>query len=160
MRILIAAVGRLKDGPERVLYTRYAGRVNAAGRGVGLGPVELRELPEGKASGRDPRMNDEAARLLARTPPPCIRILLDERGKAMTSQAFAHMLREFRDRGEDTMAFLIGGADGHGEPARQQARQAISLGPVTLPHGLARIVLAEQIYRAVTILSGHPYHRD
>ncbi len=160
MRLVIAAVGRLKDGPERVLYTRYTERVNATGRGVGLGPIELRELPEGKASSRDARMNDEAERLLARTEPPCWRILLDERGKALTSQAFAHMLRDIRDRGEGTAAFLIGGPDGHGETARQQARQAISLGPMTLPHGLARIVLAEQIYRAVTILSGHPYHRD
>ena len=160
MQIVIAAVGRLKDGPERLLYTRYAERVNVAGRGIGLGPIELREVPEGKASGRNPRMNDEAERLLGRTPPPCWRILLDERGKGMTSQAFAGMLRDLRDRGEGTMAFLIGGADGHGEPACQQARQAISLGPMTLPHGLARIVLAEQIYRAVTILSGHPYHRD
>ncbi len=160
MRLVIAAVGRLKDGPERELYTRYAGRVNATGRGVGLGPIELRELPEGKASSRDSRMNDEAERLLARTEAPCWRIVLDERGKALTSQAFSNLLRDIRDRGEGTTAFLIGGADGHGEAARQQSRQSISLGPMTLPHGLARIVLVEQIYRAVTILSGHPYHRD
>lgn len=160
MRLVIAAIGRLKDGPERTLYARYADRVLAAGRGVALGPIELRELPEARDGNRDVRMRDEAERLVARSENPCWRILLDECGKAPTSQAFAQMLGELRDRGESSVAFLIGGPDGHGDGARAVARQVISLGPMTLPHGLARIVLAEQLYRAVTILSGHPYHRD
>lgn len=160
MRLVIAAIGKLKDGPERELYARYAGRIAAAGRGVALGPLELRELPEGRAQSRDARMADEAERLIAKSAPATVRILLDERGKPVSSVAFASFVKGLRDRGEGELAFLIGGPDGHGEQARRAAQHTLSLGPMTLPHGLARIVLTEQLYRAITIVSGHPYHRD
>ena len=160
MRLLIAAVGKLKDGPERELYARYAERISGAGRAVGLGPLDLAELPESRAASPAARMADEATRLLARCSDADVRIVLDERGKSMSSQAFADKLRGLNDRSTGSLAFLIGGADGHGSAARDAASLVLSLGPMTLPHGLARIVLAEQIYRAITILSGHPYHRS
>ena len=159
MRVVIAAIGKLKDGPERDLYTRYVDRIGTAGRAVGLGPIELIELPESRSPGASARMADEAGRLLGRSKDAGFRIVLDERGRAMTSQAFADTLRASRDRPLSKLAILIGGADGHDPAARQSADLMLSLSPMTLPHGLARIVLAEQIYRAVTILAGHPYHR-
>ena len=160
MRLVIAAIGKLKDGAERELYARYADRVSASGRGLSLGPLELREMPEGKSPARETRMTDEAERLVAKASSASVRILLDEHGRAMSSAAFATLIRDLRDRGESAIAFLLGGPDGHGEPARKAAQLSLSLGPMTLPHGLARVVLAEQIYRATTILAGHPYHRE
>lgn len=160
MRLAIAAIGRLKDGPERALYLKYAKRVDDAGRSVALGPLTLSEIPEARQAGAGQRRADEAARLLASTDAADFMILLDEGGRALGSEAFARLLAEHRDEGRRTAAFLIGGPDGHGEPVRAKAHLTLSLGPMTLPHGLARIVLAEQIYRAATILSGHPYHRS
>jgi 23S rRNA (pseudouridine1915-N3)-methyltransferase len=160
MRLVIAAVGKLKDGPERELMARYGARIAAAGKAVALGPLDVRELPEGKAQARDTRLADEAERLIARSASASIRILLDERGRSLGSTAFAGLIRDLRDRGEGELAFLIGGPDGHGEPARRAAQHAISLGAMTLPHGLARVVLTEQLYRVVTIISGHPDHRE
>lgn len=159
MRLILAAVGKLKDGAERELYSRYADRIQAAGRGVSLGAIELREIPEGKTQSRDARMADEAERLLAKCGDASVRVLIDERGKAVTSMQLAELVRGWRDRGESGIAFLVGGPDGHGEPARRAAAISLSLGAMTLPHGLARIILAEQLYRTATILAGHPYHR-
>jgi 23S rRNA (pseudouridine1915-N3)-methyltransferase len=104
-------------------------------------------------------MADEAHRLLAKSDGAGLRIVLDERGKGHTSAQFAKMLGEARDAGHRGAAVLIGGPDGHGPAARDAADLLLSLGPMTLPHGLARVILAEQVYRAITILSGHPYHR-
>ena len=160
MRLIIAAVGKLKDGPERVLFARYAERMATVARAAGIGPVELREIVEGRAGSSEVRMAEEAERLLAKTRDAGVCILLDERGTAHTSLSFAKLLRDLREHGQASVAFLLGGADGHGDAARQAAQHTLSLGPMTLPHGLARIVLAEQIYRAGTILTGHPYHRD
>lgn len=159
MKLLIAAVGKLKAGPERELYDRYAERATQAGRALGLGPVTTAELPESRAGSACARMDDEAARLLARVGDDGFRIVLAETGRAVTSRAFADLIAGNRDRGTQQLCFLIGGADGHGAAVSREAQFVLSLGPMTLPHGLARIVLAEQLYRAVTILSGHPYHR-
>lgn len=159
MRILLVCVGRLKDGPDRQLYDRYAQRFDATGRGLALGPLALHELPEGRASDKAARLADEAQRSLKICGEAEARVALDERGKALTSAAFATFLAQQRDAGVGHLAFLIGGPDGHGPAALDRATQRLSLGPMTLPHGLARIVLAEQLYRAATILSGHPYHR-
>lgn len=159
MRLSIVAVGRLKDGPERDLYLKYAKRIDDAGRSVALGPLSLAELPEARQASASQRRADEAARIVASAEGADFAVLLDETGKSMGSEAFARFLAARRDEGLRAMAFLIGGPDGHGEGARTLARLALSLGPMTLPHGLARIVLAEQLYRAATILSGHPYHR-
>lgn len=159
MKLLIAAVGKLKAGPERELYQRYSERTNQAGRRVGLGPLEIVELPESRAAAARTRMGEEAAKLLEHTGDSDFRIVLDETGKALTSRAFADALQGARDRGMRRTSFLIGGADGHGAAAREAANIVLSLSTMTLPHGLARIVLVEQIYRAVTLIAGHPYHR-
>jgi len=160
MRLTLAAVGRLKDGPERELYQRYADRFDAQGRAVSLGPLKLVELPESRAQTSDLRKADEAERLLKACSDADVRVVLHERGRALGSEAFAQWVAARRDGGSKTIALLIGGPDGHGQAALAGAALQLSLGEMTLPHGLARIVLAEQLYRAATILAGHPYHRS
>ncbi|MCH9808936.1 MAG: 23S rRNA (pseudouridine(1915)-N(3))-methyltransferase RlmH [Alphaproteobacteria bacterium] len=160
MRLTIAAIGRLKKGPERDLIERYSGLLTAQGRSCGLGPLRIIELPETRGRPADQRREDEAERLLAATSDCGHRVLLDERGHAMTSNAIAGLVGKHRDVGKREIAFLIGGPDGHGNAAKTALKDTMTLSPFTLPHGLARIVLAEQLYRAVTILSGHPYHRE
>lgn len=159
MRIVIAAVGRLKDGGESDLVRRYRERVDAAGRPAALGPLAIAELAEARQSDKASRMVDEAARLIDATAKCDARVVLDERGKAITSDAFAALIQKTRDGGARELAFLIGGADGHGPAVHALPGLKLSLGAMTLPHGLVRVILAEQIYRAVTILTGHPYHR-
>lgn len=159
MRFILAAVGRLKDGGERDLYSRYAERFDAQGRALSLGPLKLAELPESRAQSAELRKSDEAKRLLEACIAADARIALDETGQTMSSVAFARWLAAQRDAGFQTMACLIGGPDGHGPAAVQAATLKLSLGPMTLPHGIARVVLVEQFYRATTILAGHPYHR-
>jgi 23S rRNA (pseudouridine1915-N3)-methyltransferase len=160
VNLLIAAVGRLKQGPERDLARHYAERIEAAGRSVALTPLEIAELPEGRAATSDLRKADEAGRLLGAAAKAEVIVALDETGKTMTSRAFADFLRSKRDGGCARMAFALGGPDGHGAELKSKAGLILSLGAMTLPHGLARIVLSEQLYRAVTIIGGHPYHRD
>lgn len=158
MRLIVAAVGRLKDA-ERELCERYQKRFDAAGRTLGLGPLAISELGESRAAGAVARKAEEAARLLKAAAPATVRVVLDEGGKALGSEAFAKWLAQTRDGGCKALAILIGGPDGHGPEAVQGAALKLSLGAMTLPHGLARAVLIEQLYRAATILSGHPYHR-
>jgi 23S rRNA (pseudouridine1915-N3)-methyltransferase len=159
MRLLIAAVGKLKQGPERELYAHYLARAETLGRGLSLSPLASLELPESRAASAEARCAAEADALLAKVPPAHTLISLDPGGKMLSSEAFAAALAKFRDGGAGGLAFLIGGADGLGLAVRNKADLLLSLGPMTLPHGLARIVLAEQLYRAMTILAGHPYHR-
>lgn len=158
MRLTIAAIGRLKDAGERDLIARYMKRMSA-GRAVGISPVTIDELPESRAADAGARQEDEAARLLNLTADCDFRIVLDERGRAMSSAEFAHYLAARRDDGIKATALLLGGPDGHSADLRAGAGRTLSLGLMTLPHGLARAVLVEQVYRAITILSGHPYHR-
>ena len=160
MQLIVAAVGRLKQGPERELAAHYAARIDAAGPGVSLGPMSVIELAEGRGATADLRKSDEALRLIAALAKIETVVALDETGKAQTSRQFAEFIRTQRDGGCSRLAFVIGGPDGQGLPLRQRAARVLSLGPMTLPHGLARLIVLEQIYRAVTILSGHPYHRD
>jgi 23S rRNA (pseudouridine1915-N3)-methyltransferase len=159
MRLLIAAVGKLKQGPERDLFAHYLGRAEAAGRKLHLSPLGAIEVADSKATTVQARMQAETQALLAKVPPAYKAVCLDPGGEALSSEAFAKVLARFRDAGTEGLAFLIGGADGLAKEAQAKAAKVLSLGPMTLPHGLARIVLAEQIYRAATILSGHPYHR-
>ena len=160
MRLQIAAIGRLKEGPERRLLARYASLLDGLGRGSGLGPLTITELPEARGADVAKRTADEAARLIKAASSSDVIVLLDERGRAMTSLALAQSMREDRDGGVKSISFLIGGADGHGEEARAASQRQLSLSSLTLPHGLARILLAEQLYRAVSIIAGHPYHRE
>ncbi len=160
MRLLIAAVGKLKQGPERELFAHYLARAEAAGRTLGLAPLTLIEVPESKGQSSAARRKEEAAALLAKLPSSSKLVCLDAKGEAKTSETFAQVLAKFRDEGTRALAFFVGGADGLGEAALARADARLSLGAITLPHGLARVVLAEQIYRAATILAGHPYHRS
>jgi 23S rRNA (pseudouridine1915-N3)-methyltransferase len=158
MRFIVAAVGRLKDA-ERDLYVRYASRLDALGRSHALGPVALAEIGEGRGGTPELRKADESARLLKAASSADVKIALDEAGRGFSSEEFARVVAKHQDAGCKTLAFLIGGPDGQGMPALEQATVKLSLGPMTLTHGLARIVLAEQLYRAATIIAGHPYHR-
>jgi 23S rRNA (pseudouridine1915-N3)-methyltransferase len=159
MRLTIAAIGRLKDSGEAELITRYCKRIEQAGRAAALGPVDVIELAESRNADAPQRKSDEAERLLSAVARADRRIVLDEHGKSLTSEDFASFVQDARDNAARDMAFLIGGPDGHG-PVREQANLVLSLSHMTLPHGLARIFLVEQLYRALTIISGHPYHRS
>lgn len=159
MRLVIAAVGRLKAGPERELLARYLERANASGKTLALAPVDVIEVPESAAQTAAKRKADEAKALLAALPEKMKLIVLDERGKSIASDDFASRLARFRDDGAACTALLIGGADGLDESLRKKADLAVAYGAATFPHQVVRILLAEQIYRATTILSGHPYHR-
>ncbi|MGE3528910.1 MAG: 23S rRNA (pseudouridine(1915)-N(3))-methyltransferase RlmH [Methyloceanibacter sp.] len=158
MRLLIAAVGKLKQGPERELFAHYLGRAEAAGRKLHLSPLAIDEVAEAKGASAKARKEAEGEALLAKIPSSHRLVALDPQGEALSSEAFAGLLAKLRDGGAEGVAFVVGGADGLSPQVLAKAK-AISLGLITLPHGLARVVLAEQIYRAATILSGHPYHR-
>ena len=160
MQLLIAAIGRLKQGPERELAHHYAGRIDAAGPGVALAPLTIVELAEGRGPSPSLRKADEAERLLSTLGKAQALVVLDETGKPHSSRQFAALLALQRDSGCARLGFVLGGPDGLSPAWRQRATCVLPLGTMTLPHGLARIVVLEQIYRAVTILSGHPYHRD
>lgn len=159
MRLVLACVGRLKAGAERDLVARYAERVRGAGRPLALGPLDLVEIGESPARRAEDRMAEEGAALLAACPPGSAIIALDPRGRSLTSEAFAADLEKRRDGGTPALGFLIGGADGLAEEVRARADLLLAFGPATFPHQLVRVMLAEQVYRAVTILAGHPYHR-
>jgi 23S rRNA (pseudouridine1915-N3)-methyltransferase len=159
MRITISAVGKLKDAEERTIIERYSKRLDGSGKTLSLGPLEIREHPESRAADVAERKRDEAAKLLKDIGAGDAVIALEPTGKSLTSEAFADFIRDTRDGGAKACLFLIGGPDGHGEAALNAAKMKLSLGALTLPHGLARVVLVEQLYRAATILSRHPYHR-
>lgn len=160
MRLVIAAVGKLKDAEERGICERYAQRLNGAGKTIGLGPLALRELSESRAATVAARRRDEAGRLTREIADESYVVALDPAGEALTSEAFAERIGRMRDDNIKNCIFMIGGPDGHGDTALNAANLRLSLGKLTLPHGLARVVLMEQLYRAATILSGHPYHRS
>lgn len=159
MRLLIVAVGKLKAGPERLLIQRYLERSNAAGRSISLSPVDVIEIPESSARNPARRQQEESEKLLRVLPKDARKIVLDSRGKPLTSEQFAAGLGRFRDAGTPICAFLIGGANGLDQRVVKVADLVFSFGAATFPHQIVRILLAEQIYRSITILSGHPYHR-
>jgi 23S rRNA (pseudouridine1915-N3)-methyltransferase len=159
MRIAISAIGKLKDAEERAIVARFAKRFNGAGKSLGLGPIDIRELPESRAADAGERKRDEAARLIKDIGAGDTVVVLEPTGETLTSEDFSAFIRTVRDGGDKSCVFLIGGPDGHGAAALASASLKLSLGALTLPHGLARVVLVEQLYRAATILSGHPYHR-
>lgn len=158
MRVTIAAVGRMKAGPERELLDRYLDRAAKQGRALGVTKVEVREIPESRAARAEDRKAEEAEALLAGVADTAWVIVLDETGATRTSQAFADDLAARLAEGRD-WAILIGGADGHGPAALVRADLRLAFGAMTWPHQIVRILAAEQIYRATTILAGHPYHR-
>lgn len=159
MKITVVAVGRLKTGPERDLLDRYRDRAGRAGRQLGL-TFDAREIPESSARSAAARKDEEAAAILASLAPGASLVALDEGGKSLDSRGFAARIATWRDAGAKDMAIAIGGADGLGSAVIDRADLRLAFGAMTWPHQIVRILIAEQLYRAVTILSGHPYHRD
>lgn len=159
MRIKIAAVGRMKAGPERELVARYIERAQAGGKALGLTGFEVSELAESRAASAHARKAEEAKALRDILPEAGMAIALDERGKTMGSDGLAQYIARRRDDGRPAMSFVIGGADGLDPDVLARADLTLSFSPLTWPHQLVRIMLAEQLYRVTTILSGHPYHR-
>lgn len=159
MRVSIFAVGRLKAGPERDLADRYLDRFAKAGPAMGLELGKVIEIAESKAQNAATRKREEAGALERRLNETTQLILLDERGKSLGSEEFARLLGNLRDSGRRDLIFAIGGPDGHDPAVAQHAGTMLSFGKMTWPHQMVRVMLAEQLYRAVTILSGHPYHR-
>ncbi len=151
MKLTIAAIGRAGRGPERDLYEHYAGRIRW--------PLALRELEEKRKLPPARLIEREGELLLAALPAGATVVALDRRGQVLDSEAFARRLSRWRDESVADVAFVIGGADGHGEPVLHRAHLVLSFGAMTWPHLLARGMLAEQIYRAQQLLAGHPYHR-
>ncbi len=156
MRIVIVAVGRARSGPLRELYGDYAGRAAAT---RALGRVELREVEERRLLAPAELKLREGDLIRAQLPKGATLVALDARGQTLTSEAFALRLAKWRDAGVGDLAFAIGGADGLDISILRHADLVLSLGAMTWPHLLVRAMLAEQLYRAATILQGHPYHR-
>ncbi len=156
MRMTLIAVGRSKSGPLRKIYDHYASRL---GHGP-LGALALKEVEERRPLSPEELKRREAALLLGAAPAGARLVALDEAGEALTSAAFAGLLGRWRDEAVRDIAFLVGGAEGLDGSVRDAAALTLSLGPMTWPHLLARALLAEQLYRAQSILTGHPYHRD
>lgn len=155
MRVHLCVVGRLRAGPERALIDDYLGRFDKTGRALGLGPARVVEVEDKRGGG----MAAEAALLRRAVPEGAYLCILDERGRVMDSPAFADEIAARRDQGRGDMAFVIGGADGIDPGLRAEADMALSFGSMVWPHMLARVMLAEQLYRAASILAGSPYHR-
>ena len=159
MRLWIFAVGHSRGTSEGALCDEFIDRARKMGRNMGFSAVAIEELAVGKARDAEMRMNDEAERLAAKLPDGAHIILLDAKGKGMTSEDFADMLGALRDAGTKDLAFVIGGPDGLAPLPGKKAGRSLAFGPQTWPHLLARALLTEQVYRAMTILAGHPYHR-
>ena len=155
MRVTICAVGRLRAGPEKALIDDYLSRFDRSGRGQGLGPAQVVEVEDRKGGG----MAAEAALLARAVPAGAVTVCLDERGQVLSSPEFAERLAGWRDAGRADLALVIGGADGIDPGLRAQADMALSFGRMVWPHMLVRVMLAEQLYRAASILAGSPYHR-
>ncbi len=155
MRIHLIAVGRQKAGPDHAMTHDYLDRFAKSGRALGFAPIAVREIDERKGGG----MAGEAALIRKAIPDGALLAILDERGKVISSPAFADQLAGWRDQGRGDVAFVIGGADGLDPSLRAEADFSLSFGKMVWPHMLVRVMLAEQLYRAASILSGAPYHR-
>ncbi|MGL4404439.1 MAG: 23S rRNA (pseudouridine(1915)-N(3))-methyltransferase RlmH [Notoacmeibacter sp.] len=162
MQISLFAIGRMKSGPERELVARYLTRFEKSAPAIGLGFSGLTEKPESRLGDAAQRKREEASWLTSHLEDQISTalILLDETGKSFASEALAETIAKRRDTGTRDLVFAIGGADGHDESLRARADLVLSFGAATWPHQMVRIMLAEQLYRCVTILSGHPYHRS
>jgi 23S rRNA (pseudouridine1915-N3)-methyltransferase len=159
MRLLVVAIGRLKQGPERELAERYRERFDDVGRKLGFRGLDVHEIPESRARDAATRMAEEAAAISALIPEKHVLVALDERGENVDSAAFARYLGRWRDQSVANTIFVIGGADGLSPDLQRKAKMRVAFGAATWPHQMVRVMLLEQIYRAATILAGHPYHR-
>ena len=160
MRLILATVGRLKAGPERELASRYRDRAAQLGRGLGVTACDVAEITESRARRAPDRCAEEATALLGHCPPSGTLVAYDERGRSdLDSDALAGRLGAWRDAGRPVLAIALGGPDGLDASIRTRAELILSFGAATLPHGLVRVLVLEQLYRSLTILAGHPYHR-
>src|SRR6202000_2223439 len=159
MRLTIISIGRLKQGPERELAERYRERFDDIGRKLGFRGLDIHEIPESRARYAATRIAEEAAAVSDAIPEKSILVALDERGDNVDSASFARHLGRWRDEAVANTIFAIGGADGLSPDLRRKAKVRIAFGSATWPHQMVRVMLLEQIYRAATILAGHPYHR-
>ncbi|SRR5260370_32346812 len=159
MRIALVCVGRLKPGPECELFERYFKRLRDSARGVGIAGVDIREIDESRAGRPEDRRSKEADAILAAVPPGGLLVALDERGASPSSEEWASDIGRARDASRPTYAVVIGGPDGLAVSVRERAHRVISFGSMTWPHQLVRVMAGEQLYRAISILSDHPYHR-
>lgn len=159
MRLAIAAIGRMKAGPEQELAERYRKRAAQTGARIGFRDVEVIEIRESRAQDVGKRTLEESIALANLIPDKAITIILEERGENLDSATLAARLGRWRDDGRPAAIFIIGGDDGLAPSLRDKATLRLAFGAATWPHQLVRIMLLEQLYRAVTILSGHPYHR-
>jgi 23S rRNA (pseudouridine1915-N3)-methyltransferase len=159
MKLLIGAVGRAKPSPEKDLTSDYLARIRASGGPVGITGADLFEVEERKKLPPSELKVREGELLLGAVPTGAAIVTLDERGKQLSSEEFARFIGRAMDDGAPALACLIGGADGHSPALRERAALTLAFGKATWPHMLVRVLLAEQLYRAVTIRAGHPYHR-
>jgi len=159
MRLVVIAVGRLKQGPERELAERYRTRCDEVGRRLGFRGIEIHEIAESRARDATTRIAEEAVAIAAAIPEKSVLVTLDERGENVGSHDFADRLGRWRDQAVASTVFVIGGADGLSPDLGRKESFRIAFGTATWPHQIVRIMLLEQLYRATTILAGHPYHR-
>jgi 23S rRNA (pseudouridine1915-N3)-methyltransferase len=160
MRVVVAAIGRLKDGPERALAAHYRKRAADAGRTLGVRDVEIVEVKESRAREPGKRITEESIALASLVPERAAAVVLDERGQNLSSLLLTNQLKHWRDEGRGEVVFVVGGPDGMAQTLHDRASLCLSFGAATWPHQLVRIMLLEQIYRAMTIWAGHPYHRE
>jgi 23S rRNA (pseudouridine1915-N3)-methyltransferase len=160
MKLVVAAVGRIKRGPEQELAERFRERAGKAGRALGFRGVDVIEIDESRARRPEDRAGEEAAALAKIFPENAAIVMLDEGGKALSSTELAGTIGRWRDHGKQAAVFVIGGPDGLDDRLLRRADLRLAFGAATWPHQLVRIMLLEQIYRGITILAGHPYHRE
>jgi 23S rRNA (pseudouridine1915-N3)-methyltransferase len=159
MRVIIIAVGRLKQGPERELAETYRKRAQATGRALGMREIEIVEIRESRAPDAERRRVEEAIAIANVIPARAMIVVLDQRGEILDSAALAASLQQWRAEDRPAVCFIIGGADGLADSLRDRATRRLAFGTATWPHQLVRIMVLEQVYRAATMLAGHPYHR-
>jgi 23S rRNA (pseudouridine1915-N3)-methyltransferase len=159
MRVIVAAVGRLKQGAERELTAAYRKRAEAVGRSAGLRQVEIIEIRESRARDPERRRTEESIAIASVVPEGAVIIVFDQAGENIDSPGLAALLQKCRQDNRAAVCFIIGGADGITQSLRGRAKHVLAFGSATWPHQLVRIMLLEQLYRAGTILAGHPYHR-
>ena len=160
MRVGVIAVGKMRRGPEQSLIDDYAKRCIAAGRRLGLTFKETQEVDAPRGLVGDARRERESSLLLKALAEDAHCILLDEKGENLSSDQFAQYVRALQNRGTPAVALVIGGADGHAQSLRRKSNKMVAFGAATWPHMLVRVMVWEQLYRATTIIEGHPYHRQ
>lgn len=159
MRLIVIAVGRLQQGPERELAETYRKRTQAIGRALGIREIEIIEIRESRAQEAERRRTEEAIAIANVMPERATVVILDERGENLDSPRLASLLRDWRAEDRPAVCFVIGAADGLAASLYERAKLKLAFGAATWPHQLVRVMLLEQLYRAASILAGHPYHR-